>query len=347
MGPTAFAAYKPPTNGIFPYLPDSWVPYAELMRLDRLAGFWAFYWHYLIGIGYALNVSPQPPANILTVLALTFYTYIFVTVIRGAACSINDNLDQGYDRQVTRTRFRPIARGAISTMAGHLFTCALLVVGAALIFPAPAVAAWHAAFDTVLLFVYPLLKRVTNFPQVELGFALSYPVFTMTAAISHIPWPLSCSSHITPLPDSEVQAANIEVISSSSISLYLAGILWAIICDTIYAHQDYEDDLKAGVRGLAVLLGRKRTKPAMAVLSVLQVTFLIACGVSAKFGPVYYVIACGGTALSLAHMLINVNLYDGASCAWAFGPGSRPVGMSVTTGLFLEFLIKSRLGNAC
>ena len=368
--------YQRPKHGIFPYIPISWVPYAELMRLDRLSGFWAFYWHYLIGLAYVANlcnsfaettdllkvekasitqlfrrqslltllgISKQPACAALTSTSAesafslgvyAIYLYVWTTVFRGITCTWNDTLDQDFDRKVARTRNRPIARGAVSTFQGHVFTLVLTLIGVGILYPMPRSVIFHALVDGVLLFVYPLLKRCTDFPQLELGFGLSYPVFIVTALMGQDP--------LAPLFELGICQISLIAVAQSSkfwsaASLYAAGILWTIIFDTIYAHQDYEDDRKAGVRGLAVRLGRKGTKPALSVLALLQVMLLIACGDFAGFGLIYRFITCGGVAMTLATMIWTVELEKGESCAWWFGPGSRPVGFMTVAGLLGEY----------
>ncbi|KAL4875391.1 putative 4-hydroxybenzoate polyprenyl transferase [Aspergillus karnatakaensis] len=338
---TSTKGYTKPTHGLFPFIPDPWVPYAELMRLDRQAGFWAFYWHYLIGIGFAINIPPfshDLEAKDLALLAA--HLWVWTTVFRGITCTWNDNLDQDFDRQVARCRVRPIPRGAVSTLQAHLFTAFLTAIGAWILLPFGESTLVHATIDTVLLFIYPFLKRCTNYPQVELGFGLSYALFLVTAMVGKDPVaPLLDPSSDLPLLDRAVQVAQ-DPLFRAAAALYGAGIIWTVIFDTIYAHQDYVDDLKAGVKGLAVRLGRKGTKPACCVAAAVQVYLLVLTGQLAGFGEAYYAVSCAGTAVTLARMIWVVDLEDGESCAWAFGPGSGYVGTAVCAGLFADFFVK-------
>jgi len=333
--------YKRPKHGIFNILPDAWVPYAELMRLDRQAGFWAFYWHYLIGLGFAVNVEPfSSNIDIKTLAFLAAYLYIWTTVFRGITCTWNDNLDQDFDRQVARCSVRPIPRGAVTTFQAHLFVAVQIVAGALILSPSSTSVFTHALLDGILLFIYPLLKRCTDFPQVELGFGLSYAIFIVSSMIGKDP--------LAPLFDPSLDiAGSLSRLRQSSqfrsaTYLYLAGILWSVIFDTIYAHQDYEDDLKAGVKGLAVRLGRNGTKPALSTLAALQAYCLVLAGRNGGFGAAYYAISCAGTAVVLAKMLWSAKLDDSKSCAWCFGPGSARVGAAITIGLFADFWLKNR-----
>jgi len=328
--------YRKPNHGIFQFIPDPLVPYAELMRLDRQAGFWAFYWHYLIGIGFAINIPPF--SDELEVGALAFlaaYLWLWTTIFRGITCTWNDNLDQDLDRQVARCCVRPIPRGAITTLQAHFFTALQLGVGALVLYPAGPSALIHAGIGTVLLFIYPLMKRCTNYPQVELGFGLSYAIFQVAAILDKDP--------LAPLWDSTVDlSTRLDAVSKapraqSAACLYSAGIIWTVIFDTIYAHQDYLDDLKAGVMGLAVLLGRKDTKPACYMAGAVQIYFMVLAGQLADFGLPYFALSCGVTGVLLVRMIWVVDLEDAKSCAWAFGPGSGYVGTAICAGLFADF----------
>ena len=331
--------YSKPSHGLFRFIPDAWVPYAELMRLDRQSGFWAFYWHYLIGLGFAINIRPfSSDIDLKTLVLLAAHRGLWTTVFRGITCTWNDNLDQDFDRQVARCRVRPIPRGAVTTAQAHFFTAVQIAVGAAILQPLGPSTLIHASLDGVLLFIYPLLKRCTNYPQVELGFGLSYAIFLVTAMVGKDP--------LAPLfdPSLDVPTRVAKIIQSpvaqSATYLYLAGVIWTVIFDTIYAHQDYLDDLKAGVKGLAVRLGRNGTKPACYIAGAVQVYLLVLAGQVAGFGAPYFAITCGVTGLLLEWMIWVVDLEDGDSCAWAFGPGSGYVGTAMSAGFLADFLAK-------
>jgi 4-hydroxybenzoate polyprenyltransferase len=170
--------YQTPTTGFVSYLPQSWIPYAQLMRLDRAAGFYAFYFPYVVGLAFAAANAPtrHKPEDPLKFAGLFF---VWCIVLRGASCTWNDNLDQDFDRAVARCRNRPIARGAVSTMQGHIFTIAqlLLMVLFLALTPFPATTYLDATFIVVLFFIYPFGKRFTNYPQFILGFPFAAATF--------------------------------------------------------------------------------------------------------------------------------------------------------------------------
>ncbi|KAG7145945.1 Prenytransferase ascA like protein [Verticillium longisporum] len=144
--------YSRPSHGIFCFIPDAWVPYAELMRLDRQSGFWAFYWHYLIGLGFAINIPPfSSDLDLKALVLLAAYLGLWNITFRGITCTWNDNLDQNFDRQVTRCRLRPIPRGAVTTAQAHIFTAAQIALGACILYPLGNSTRTHAIVDGVLL----------------------------------------------------------------------------------------------------------------------------------------------------------------------------------------------------
>ena len=212
------------------------------------------------------------------------------------------------------------------------------MVVVALISPYPRETSIHAACMTAILSIYPLAKRLSDYPQVLLGFGLSMPVFLCCSILGSDG--ILQSNQISSSPVS----SNAPDLILAELSLYGAGVLWTIIFDTVYAHQDAKDDRKAGVRSLAVRLGQN-TKPVLALLACLQVVLLVGAGLlfdsSVGSSLAYYVLGCGGTAISLAAMIARVRLDNAASCAWWFGPGSRFVGLNVTLGLFGTYLGRS------
>jgi len=330
--------YHPPSSGIFRFIPAVCVPYAELMRLDRPAGYYAFYWHYLIGLSFAACIAFPAPSP-TTLLSLTTYLGLWVVILRGATCTWNDNLDQEFDRQVMRTRFRPIARGAVTTTQAHIFTLAQTILGTLMLIPLSSAVSVYASIMTAILLIYPLGKRITHFPQVILGVGLAMPVFMCCAVLKTDPFiqPNAMSEGIT----SQNGNADIDVNRRhwGAACLYAASLLWTIIFDTVYAHQDIKDDVKAGVKSLAVRLG-KDTKTALSLLSVVQVGLLISSGYLCAFSRIYFLLGCGGVAAALGGMLVFVQLDKPSSCAWWFGPGSKLVGASLVGGLLGEYVVR-------
>ena len=312
-------AYKPPQRGLLSIIPSSWVPYAELMRIGRPAGFYAYYLPALIGLGYASATGADPIPTPQHLLALSGLFYLGSIQLRGIACAWNDNVDQEYDRQVTRCKSRPIARGAVSTAQAHLFTAALIAAGAPLFYFLPIQCAYHAVPIIILFGAYAFMKRVTHYPQLVLGFPFAWEVVMSCAALD-----------VDPLR---------EDLLVPTMCLLAANICWTMTYDTIYAHQDLQDDVKAGVKSMAVRFANS-TKTLASVLSVLQVGLLIATGWQAGLSSIYFVGTCAGSAIALASMITVVDLEDPASCAWFFYHGFFYVGGAMLSGFLGEYLLR-------
>ncbi|KAI0404423.1 UbiA-domain-containing protein [Xylaria palmicola] len=329
-------AYSDPTTGILSKLPHSWVPYAQLMRIDRPGGLYAFYFPYLIGLTYSACIaSPSPePRWVLSVAAVLLP---FNVVLRGAACAWNDTVDQDFDRRVARCRHRPVARGAVSTAQAHLFTALqVALLGPATVALFPAACLPHFAIMVLLFGVYALMKRVTYYPQVVLGVPFAWAVFFCVAALGMEPLPFALP--LVRAGGGEFAPAE-ATIGRATLALFAANILWTITYDTIYAHQDVADDAKAGVKGMALKF-RHSTKLLASVLSAGQVGLLVLCGLWAGFGALYYLGTVGGVSLALAYYIYDVDLDSPESCGAWFHDQFWIVGAPFISGFVGEYLVK-------
>ncbi|KAI1374035.1 putative 4-hydroxybenzoate polyprenyl transferase [Hypoxylon crocopeplum] len=309
--------YSDPTTGLLSKIPSSWIPYAQLMRIDRPGGFYAFYFPYLIGIMYSACIAPSTPEP-LTLLYLAATLLPFNILLRGATCTWNDNVDQEFDRRVERCRHRPIARGAVSTAEAHVFTLAQLAAGYPILglFPEPCTP--HMLVAVLLFFIYALMKRVTYYPQVFLGFPFAWAIFFCVAALGMEPFGENAASTLT---------------------LFGANILWTITYDTIYAHQDVADDEKAGVKGMALRF-KNSTKLLASVLTVGQAFLLALCGRWAGFGMAYFAGTVGGVTAAMALYIYKVDLKRPESCGAWFHDQFWLVGAGFMAGLTGEYYVK-------
>ncbi|KAJ5767120.1 UbiA prenyltransferase family-domain-containing protein [Penicillium nucicola] len=310
--------YTDPNMGVLSKLPPSWVPYAQLMRLDRPAGFYAFYLPYVIGILYAACISPQTPSP-PKLLSLAAIMIPYNLLLRGAACAWNDNVDQEFDRQVVRCRHRPVARGAVTTVQTHVFTVALILAGYPIIACLPAPCMPQMLIIIVLFSIYAIMKRVTYYPQVVLGFPFAWAIFFCIAALGMEPF----GQYRLP----------------STFALFAANCLWTVTYDTIYAHQDIGDDEKAGVKGMAVKF-KSTTKLLTSVLVSCQVALLTLCGWWAGFDGVYYIGTVGGVTIAMAYFIYSVDLSSPESCGYWFCNQFWTVGAGFVAGLGAEYCVK-------
>ncbi|MCJ1271254.1 Para-hydroxybenzoate--polyprenyltransferase, mitochondrial precursor (PHB:polyprenyltransferase) [Lobaria immixta] len=308
-------SYVPPSQGFLSILPAAWVPYAQLMRLGKPGGLYAFYFPYVQGLLYAACIANNTisPSRLLRESLLFLLGSI---ILRGAACTWNDNMDQDLDRKVARCRLRPIARGAVSSAQGHLFTVGQTLVGSALLTLLPLECAYDAILITLLFAIYPFGKRFTNYPQFILGFPFASAIVMSCHALG-----------VDPLTSKT---------SPSTICLVLANVAWTMVYDTIYAHQDIKDDVTAGVKSMAVRF-KDSTKLITSVLGAVQVSLLVAVVAFIDMSRLYLAFTCGGTAISLASMIGRVDLGKPASCAWWFKWGFWIVGGAMMSGLLAQY----------
>lgn len=316
---TETIVYQPPTTGIVSWLPASWVPYAELMRLDRPGGFWALYVPCLFGVGYATSVGPVQPSPAL-IADRTVTMLLCCLLARGAACTWNDAVDKEFDKKVARCRVRPIARGTVAPFQAHVWATFQTAAIVLILLRLPAACMSYFLGIVLLSAIYPFAKRVTYYPQFVLG-----SVFSVTFLAS-------------------VRSLDVDPLSKDtlapSLCFFTANTIWTMIYDTIYAHQDVADDVHVGVKSMAVKF-RDSTKLLTSFLAFFMTAFLALTGVLAGLGPLYYVSAVGGSALSLAATIALVDLADARSCGWWFSWGFLFVGGSILNGLMAESVCRS------
>jgi 4-hydroxybenzoate polyprenyltransferase len=221
-------------NWVDRFAPPVARPYARLARLDRPIGWWLLLWPCWWSAALAADAAgaryPDPWHLVLFLVG--------AVTMRGAGCTYNDIVDRDVDAKVRRTRSRPIPSGQVSVKAASAFLALQALVGLLVLLQFNGPTILVGAASLLVVAAYPFAKRVTDWPQVVLGLAFSWGAFLGWTAVF---------GRLAPAP----------------ILLYLAAILWTIGYDTIYAHQDREDDAIVGVRSTARLFGAW-TKPAIA-----------------------------------------------------------------------------------
>ena len=291
------------------FLPRAAVPYAELSRLDKPAGTIYLFFPCAFSTFLAAPLA-YPAIGPLQAFSTTALFLSGALIMRGAGCTINDLWDRNLDPQVSRTRLRPIARGAIKLPAALVYTCVHLLAG-------PHECLWYGIPSLALVTAYPLAKRVTNYPQVVLGLAFSW------GAIMGFP------------------ALGIDLISNSQAMLaaallYSSCVSWTVLYDMIYAHMDIKDDVKAGIKSIA-LRHESNTKTVLTGLAVVQISLLAAAGASLGAGPIFFVGSCGGAATTLGIMIWRVRLKSAQDCWWWFRNGCWFTGGAITLGLIGDY----------
>ena len=303
------------------YIPSAFVPYAELMRIDKPIAFLYLYFPCFFGTFMVAATSdpliqPGRLATVNLILALGCF------LVRCAGCSWNDIVDQDIDRKVSRTRNRPIARRAISTSAALVFTTVQVAAGLGLVWILlPSSCLSYSVPSMLLTALYPYAKRFTYYPQLVLGCVFSWGV-------------------ILAFPALEVDLVTSQPrVLISTTSLYLSCIAWTMSYDTIYAAQDIKDDIAAAVKS-PVVKHQNNTRRLLIGANVVQIVLLVCTGIAAEATSVFYLCSCIGTAVILWKQVILVDLADPRDCLWWFKKGSFYVGIILGSGFVGEYLIR-------
>jgi 4-hydroxybenzoate polyprenyltransferase len=275
-----------PIGGWVDRLLPAWArPYARLARLDRPIGTWLLLWPCWWSIALATPEGQWPDWHMLVLFA------IGALAMRGAGCTVNDIADREFDGQVARTRTRPIPSGQVSLRQAFAFLFFLSAIGFAVLVTFNQLAIGLGALSLILLVTYPFMKRVTWWPQFFLGLAFNWGALLGYAAVTgRLDW--------------------------APVVLYAAGILWTLGYDTIYAHQDKDDDALIGVKSTARLFG-DRSRIWIAVFYAGLVVLLALVGRLAWLAWPFYV-GLALAALQLAWQVWRVDLDDAADCMVKF-----------------------------
>ncbi len=292
-------------------LPRALRPYAKLMRLDRPIGTWLLLWPCWWSLVFALDKAPASGREWLHLAWLYLLFGVGAMVMRGAGCTYNDIVDRDFDAKVERTRTRPIPSGQVSVRQAIAFMLALLCLGLAILLQLNWYAVALGAASLLLVFTYPLMKRITYWPQFVLGLAFNWGALLGWAAVAGgLGW--------------------------APAFLYIGGIAWTLGYDTIYAHQDKEDDILVGVKSTALQLGAS-TRPWLAGFYAAALALFAAAGLADGLGwPFYAALAAG--AAQLAWQVIDVDLDDAADCLVKF-KSNRYFGWILLAGLFADLLL--------
>lgn len=291
--------------------PDHWVdrhaparvrPYLRLARLDRPIGTWLLlipcWW------GVALATASQPEAVWPDPVLFLLFA-IGALVMRGAGCCWNDIMDRDFDGRVARTAQRPIPSGDLTVRQAAFFMALLMLAGLLVLLPMNLFAGLVAVASIGLVVIYPLMKRVTYWPQFFLGLAFNWGALVGWAAVTG-------------------------GLSLPPILLYAAGIAWTLGYDTIYAHQDKEDDALIGVKSSALKLGAA-TRPWLWGFYGATIVLMGLSGWTAGLGwPFYLGLALG--AGQLAWQAATVDTDVPADCLAKFH-SNRLFGFVVLAGM--------------
>jgi 4-hydroxybenzoate polyprenyltransferase len=288
-----------PDRGLVAMLPSTLRPYARLARLDRPIGTWLLllpcWW------GVALAAPGWPNLWLMLLFAAG------AVVMRGAGCVVNDIYDRDLDRRVERTRTRPLASGEVALWQALLFLGILLAIGLGILLFFNRATLIAGMLSLLLVAIYPLMKRMTWWPQLFLGFTFN--------------WGLLLGG-----------CAETGTIPVAHLIAYAAGIFWTLGYDTIYAHQDMRDDADAGIKSTALLFGDASPRWIAGFYAVALLLLRLA-GAACHLGPAFR----WGLLAAACHAAVQLTLWrpeDPGNCLRRF-KANRDFGLIVLAAIVL------------
>ena len=290
-------ADAPSGNFVYRLLPRWLWPYAQLARWDRPIGWQLLMWPCFWGAALAGNVAEGQ--GIFSFSAFLWHLVLFFigsVAMRGAGCTYNDIVDHDIDMQVARTRSRPLPSGRVSRRQAKVFLGLQALAGFLVLVQFNAFTVVLGILSLAVVAIYPFAKRFTDWPQFFLGLAFSWGAL--------VGW-----------------SAMFGALSFAPVALYIAAVAWTIGYDTIYAHQDKEDDELIGVRSTARLFG-EATRWWLIGLYGLMLVFLVMAFLAAGIGLVGWIGLLVAAAL-LAYQILVLDIDDPADCLLLFKSNTR------------------------
>lgn len=298
----------PSGHWVYRALPRRLWPYAQLARWDRPIGWQLLLWPCWWSAAMAASAYARPDDPLLSLLPQLSTLVLFLIgaiAMRGAGCTYNDLVDEDIDAKVERTRSRPLPSGQVSRRQAWIFLLLQALVGLAVLLQFNSFAIGLGICSLLVVAIYPFMKRITNWPQLVLGFAFSWGAL--------MGW-----------------AGEFGDLDGPAILLYIGSILWVIGYDTIYAHQDKEDDAIVGVHSTARLFG-ENTRPWLAALYA-GALMCFAVAFAAAQVPVVALAGLIAAGAHLARQIMTLDIDDPDQCLKLFQSNNQ-VGWLIFAGL--------------
>ena len=307
-------ADAPSGNWVYRVLPPPLWPYAQLARWDRPIGWqllmWPCFWSATLA---SVAAAGQGSFSLPLLLWHLFLYFVGSVAMRGAGCTYNDLVDHRIDMEVARTRSRPLPSGRVSRRQAKVFIGLQALAGLLVLLQFNWFAVVLGVLSLAIVALYPFAKRFTDWPQFFLGLAFSWGALMGWAGI-------------------------FGSLSLAALLLYAAAILWTIGYDTIYAHQDKEDDALIGVRSTARLFG-DRTRLWLGGLYGAALVLMLAAFALAGAGPAAY-LALAIAGIMFAYQITVIDIDNPEQCLALFKSNGR-VGALIFAGLFLSLPLLS------
>ncbi|WOC15349.1 4-hydroxybenzoate octaprenyltransferase [Pseudochrobactrum sp. MP213Fo] len=275
----------PSGHWVYNVLPRRLWPYAQLARWDRPIGWQLLLWPCLWSAALVASAGAKVGDNVWSVLPSVWHLLLFTIgaiAMRGAGCTYNDLADQDIDDQVARTRSRPLPSGQVTRNQAKIFLVLQCLVGLVVVLQFNWFTVALSFASLIIVAAYPFMKRITDWPQLVLGLAFSWGAL--------VAWSAETGS-----------------LALAPVLLYIGSILWTIGYDTIYAHQDKEDDALVGVRSTARLFGSKTRIALMALYGGALLCFAGAFAVAEVPMPALAGLLAAGVHLNRQIMVLDID----------------------------------------
>ena len=303
-----------PGNWVDRHAPAALLPYLHLARFDRPIGSWLLLFPCWWSLALAELYRGRPYPN-LWYLGLFF---VGAFVMRGAGCTYNDIVDRDYDGRVARTALRPIPSGAVSVRQALIWAAILSLIGLAVLLQFNQFTIWLGMGSLGLIAIYPFMKRFTYWPQLVLGLTFKWGALVGWSAIY-------------------------STVDPAALVLYAGCVAWTIGYDTIYAHQDKEDDALLGLRSTALRFGDK-TKSWVGGFYGIAVALWAIAGFLANAHLVFFV-ALALVTLQLSWQVSTLETSNPANCLRRFR-SNKDVGWAIFLGLIADMAVSTLAGLA-
>jgi 4-hydroxybenzoate polyprenyltransferase len=310
QGKTATVADARPTNFVDRFAPAALLPYLRLARADRPTGFWLLalpcFWS--VALASRSIGADYPDPWLIALFA------VGAIVMRAAGCTYNDIVDKDIDVQVARTQGRPLPSGQVSEKSATIFMVVLCLVGFAVLLSFNTATIWLGLAVVPIVALYPLVKRYSHWPQAVLGLAFNWgALLGYTAVLGRLEW--------------------------AAAVLYVGAVAWTIGYDTIYAHQDREDDAALGLKSTALRFG-KSTKAWLALFYTLAWLGITAAGLLAG-AEIVFLLGMAAAGAHLFWQVATLDIDDPENCLRRFR-SNRDFGLIVFAAIVFDLVLASR-----
>lgn len=309
QGKASGVADAEPKNWVDRHAPAWALPYLRLARADRPVGYFLLalpcFWS--VALAARSAGAPYPDPWLLLLFA------IGAIAMRSAGCTYNDIVDRKIDAQVARTRSRPLPSGQVSVAAAAIFMVALCLVGLGVLLSLNHFSILLGLGVIPIVALYPFVKRISHWPQAVLGLAFNWGALVGWAAV-------------------------LGGLTVAPVILYVGAVAWTIGYDTIYAHQDREDDAIIGMKSTALRFGRS-TQTWLSAFYGLAWSAIVLSGLAAGAGPVF-VAGMGLAGAQLAWQVATLDIDDAENCLRRFR-SNRGFGLLIFVAITLDMALAS------